>query len=206
MFNRTWKIGLTLAVLSLSGAGLTYAYQATPPPKTPAGQPSKTKTPPPQQKPSPAGNPQGSSAPSKNTSPAPMSIEPPLIVKASADKYFETGSHEIHKQMDHGMLWFEATGAKDGTPSSIRMTEAGDIVETQKMMGLETLPSAIRSSIIKAHPSAKLEKVQSVEMSFYLVSYMADGRQHDLRVYANGQVVPDPESTQDSQQAHGAER
>lgn len=198
MFNRTWKIGLTLALVSLSGAGLAYAYQGTPPTKPPPSQPSKTKAPPPQKPSPPSANPQGGSGPSKNTSPAPISTEPPSVVKGAADNYFGASSHEIHKQMDHGMMWFGATGTKDGTPSSIKMTEAGDIVESQKMMSLDGLPTAIKNSILKAHPSAKLEQAQNVETSFYQISFMADGRKHEMRLYANGQPVPDAETTQEA--------
>ncbi|MBI2424316.1 MAG: PepSY-like domain-containing protein [Candidatus Hydrogenedentes bacterium] len=105
--------------------------------------------------------------------------------RIKSDYADKTCTFSIEKE--DGNVYYEAEYEENDTAHSIKMTEGGDVIESE--VEAKTLPEAVAAHIKKAHPKAEIVESESVQLNFYEVELKTGGKTREIKVLANGQEL-----------------
>lgn len=176
MNTRQLSVGLVSLVL-LAGAG---AWAFTRP-----GQP-----------PNPAGSTQPMGEERENDEEEIITLDKaPEAVRAAAIKLAGDARHitKVSKEEDdEDALTYEVEYTEGSGPSAVAcaaiFSAAGDLMETEKATSKTDLPAAVLAALKKDYPRATFTDPQFVTRMFYEINVVIDGKKHEVRVDASGNI------------------
>jgi hypothetical protein len=71
------------------------------------------------------------------------------------------------------------------------MTAEGGVVEAEQVVETSALPAAVIERLKKDAPKAQIKEAEQVTLSFYEVSLDLAGKEREIKIYSNGQLVED---------------
>ena len=72
---------------------------------------------------------------------------------------------ELTREIEDGYVLYEAAYQANGTKYETKLTEEGDIIESEEAIDAASLPPAIQARLQKEFPNAKIEKAELVVSS-----------------------------------------
>ncbi len=103
----------------------------------------------------------------------------------------------IKEEDDEDVVQFEVeytqgTGA-DAIKCAAIFSSAGDLMETEKATTESKLPAAVMAALKKDYPKATFADPQAVTKMFYEVVVVVDGKKHEVKVDASGNIEDESE-------------
>jgi uncharacterized membrane protein YkoI len=84
---------------------------------------------------------------------------------------------------------YEAEFMKGGLPQSLKLTEAGVVIEEESGVDKASLPAAVVKAIEKMHAGATIEKAEQVKQSFFEIAIVKGDKKHEVKINAAGQKL-----------------
>lgn len=113
----------------------------------------------------------------------------PEAVRTAAEKILGgPGDYEAETEVEEGIRWYEVEAEHAGREMSLKFTELGNLVELEREIPFEDLPAAARRELKKDYPGAEFIEVEEVELHFYEVEFRINGTEHEIRVFASGDI------------------
>jgi vancomycin resistance protein YoaR len=97
----------------------------------------------------------------------------------------------VTKEMDDEFTIYEAEFSSGGIKQSLKMTAEGAVVEAEQAVETSALPAAVLERLKKDAPKAHIKEAEQVTLSFYEVSLDLSGKEREIKIYSNGQLVED---------------
>ncbi|MBN2490080.1 MAG: PepSY-like domain-containing protein [Planctomycetes bacterium] len=115
--------------------------------------------------------------------------EAPPAVQAAIRKV--VGEHPIKEvlcETHGGIMAYEAEYEVDGLEHSVTCAASGEVTELELGIPIGSLPPAVRSAVDARFPGATLKEVNRVQVFFYEVEGMKDGKTFEVNVCATGRM------------------
>lgn len=168
------SLAISLSAVLLTGAAIGYAYSQTPPVKPPATPPKQAEK---------------DEADEANEVTIQFADAPAAVKTAAIKLTPEKNIKKVTKETDEGVTLFEVEyTSADGKSMSADLSEKGDVLAIDTDIKPEALTEAASKAIKKAYPSGTIKGAESVQEFYYEVVVMADGKPHEVKVTATGEI------------------
>lgn len=115
--------------------------------------------------------------------------EAPAPVRAAAMKLTaEKNITKVTRETDDGVTTFEVDFSEGGVSGSGTFTQAGETLELEHGLTEAKIPAAAMDAVKKAHPGATFGEMTSVTKFYYEIEVMKDGKMHEVKVDATGEI------------------
>lgn len=123
----------------------------------------------------------------------------PAPVRAAIAKLTsEKNVRQVARETDAaGRTTFDVEYDAQGRALEAEISDSGDVLEVSTAINADALPAAAANAIAAAYPGGTIKAAESKEVFFYEVVVMADGREHEVQVTANGQIGDDDDDADD---------
>ena len=122
---------------------------------------------------------------------------PPAVEKTVARESEGAEIKGFASEVEHGQKFYEASLIVNGHSKEILMDKAGNIVEVEEEVQLDSLPSTVQDALRKAAGSGTIELVESLTKGGQLVAYeghvRAGKKRFEIQVGPNGEKLKKPE-------------
>lgn len=114
----------------------------------------------------------------------------PEPVRAAAIKLAgsERAVKKVIKEEDEGVSTYEVEYTAEGVDCSAVVSTAGDVMELEKGTTEAKLPAAALAALKKDYPKATFASPLLVTKMFYEVEVVIDGKKHEVKVDAAGNI------------------
>lgn len=130
----------------------------------------------------------------------------PEAVRAAALKLVgsagEKSIKKVIKEEDDDIATYEIEFTADGVDCSAVLSQAGDLMETEKSVNVSTLPRAAMDAIKKEFPSAAVAGINHVQKFYYEVEVTIGGKRREIKVDASGEIE-DHDEAKHADKEHG---
>ncbi len=114
----------------------------------------------------------------------------PKAVQAALTKELHGKKPEkIEMESEDGFVAYEAKAKIGGLTKEFKVTADGRLIEIEQKLNAGKLPKALSDAIHKRLPGAKLEKAELVNLTYYEVKVLIDGKKQTIKLLANGRVI-----------------
>ena len=103
----------------------------------------------------------------------------------------------IDKEQDNGKTYYEADYEMKGTKCSVKVDEAGTVVERETAVTKKELPKAVRAALKAKYPKAQIKEAEKVEANgetYFELHVTADKKSEEVRevkVSTDGKITAD---------------
>ncbi|MFZ4573079.1 MAG: PepSY-like domain-containing protein [Phycisphaerales bacterium] len=116
----------------------------------------------------------------------------PEAVRSAALKVTdEKNIRRTIREADEGVLAFEIEYKDAKGEHSVKFSEAGLLMETERVIGEDALPAAVREQIAQHHKDAKITGAVEATETYYEVQLTSDGETEEAKFDANGLQILD---------------
>lgn len=119
-------------------------------------------------------------------------LDVPKAVSTAIEKFFGAGGHEPQRVLADGVNVWIVTGSKDGNPTTLTLSNAGQMQEVAQDMPFRDLPAPVQAKLRSAYPKVKFDRVQSVEFHLFRVGTQGDEHTPEVLVFAAGNRLGEP--------------
>jgi len=116
----------------------------------------------------------------------------PEAVRAAALKLVGAGGEKaikkVIKEEDEDVYTYEIEYTEGGVDCSAVISTAGDVMEIEKGVKEAALPAAIMAALKKDYPKATFKDPNLVQKFYYEVDVVIDGKTHEVKVDAAGNI------------------
>ncbi|MBP7934941.1 MAG: PepSY-like domain-containing protein [Phycisphaerae bacterium] len=106
---------------------------------------------------------------------------------------------EVVKEIEDGVVSYEAEWTAKGQSHEAEVTEEGALVSTEETVDMNAVPEAVRKAAAKRFPAgAKLTFSKEIEVT-YEVSCTIDGKEKEIEISPSGQIDDDDEGDDDEE-------
>lgn len=106
------------------------------------------------------------------------------IAKLTADKNIK----QVSRETDDGVTIFEVEYESAGKSMSADLSEKGDVLIIDTKITADSLTDAASRAIKKAYPKGTIKGTEAVQEFYYEVIVEVDGKRHEVKVTATGEV------------------
>jgi len=122
---------------------------------------------------------------------------PPAVEKTVAAESQGATIKGLSTEVENRQRFYEASLNVNGHNKDILMDKAGNIVEVEEEVQLDSLPAALQDALKKAAGSGRIEVVESLTKKGTLVAYEAHvkrgSKRLEIQVGPNGEKLKRPE-------------
>ena len=127
----------------------------------------------------------------------------PEAVRNAALKLVGAGGEKaikkVIKEADDDVIMFEIEYTEGGLECAAIFSAAGDLMETEKATTEAKLPAAVMAALKKDYPKATFAKPFAVTKMFYEIEVVIDGKTHEVKVDAAGDIEDEAKDDGDDQ-------
>ncbi len=133
--------------------------------------------------------------------------EAPEAVRAAVAKLAaEKNVTKVERQRDEGITTFEVAYDADGIACSATLTDKGEVIETERSIKPAAVPEAAMKAVMKQYAGATVKSAMAVQVSYYEVVVMVNGKPHEVKVYASGSIEDEFGQKEEAEQKKGEGR
>jgi uncharacterized membrane protein YkoI len=98
-------------------------------------------------------------------------------------------SQSLTREAEDGFVLYEAAYEADGAKLEVKLTDDGTVIEREQEVAPSALPASVAEQIRKKFPRAEIKAAELVQLTFYEVELKGARRNHEVKVFANGQLL-----------------
>lgn len=95
---------------------------------------------------------------------------------------------KVERIVDEDVTKYEVEYARRGGTASITMSDLGKIIEIETPVAIDHLPAAVRAEIMKDYPGATIEAAEAVQLFYYEMDVVVDGKTVEVVALATGDI------------------
>jgi hypothetical protein len=116
----------------------------------------------------------------------------PEAVRAGARTYFhDLSACKASRESENGAPVFEIVGkGEGGRDVSLNVTSGGSVFEVEREIASDGLPPEVRATIAREFGDAAVKKAEAIEVHYYELHLVKDGKRVEARISATGEVMP----------------
>ena len=95
---------------------------------------------------------------------------------------------EVERENEHGLGVYEAEWVVNGREHEAAVMADGTLVEMAEVVGLETLPPAVRAAVTKHFPGETKLEIEKKTIVAYEVEARVDGKEREVLILPTGKV------------------
>jgi hypothetical protein len=164
----------------------------------------------PGQPPQPAGNPQPKGEDKEGDEEEVITLDKaPEAVRAAAIKLAGDAKNitkVIKEEDDEDVVTYEVEYNEGAVKCAAIFSTAGDLMETEKATTEAKLPAAVMAALKKDYPKAAFADPQVVTKMFYEIEVVIDGKKHEVKVDASGNIEDESKGDGDEKGEHKEEK
>tara|TARA_R110001592_G_scaffold109492_1_gene305299 strand:- start:51 stop:701 length:651 start_codon:yes stop_codon:yes gene_type:complete len=103
----------------------------------------------------------------------------------------------LTKEAEDGYVLYEAAYGAKGAIHEIKLTDKGEIIESEHQIAHESLPPDVLAALASRFPNAAVGGAEFVEISFYELELKVNGEVREVKILANGHVLEDEEADEE---------
>src|SRR4029079_5213178 len=117
----------------------------------------------------------------------------PEVVRSGAQKYFADFSGcKASRESEHGAPIFEIVGkGESGRDVSLNISSGGSVFEVEREIARAGLPPEVRAPLAREFGDAAVKKAEAIEVHYYELHLVKDGKRVEARISATGQIMQD---------------
>lgn len=119
----------------------------------------------------------------------------PAAAQRAINKAVGTGHLvEVVKEALDGKTVFEADFTVDKVEHSVKVTEAGEVIEEESGVEVNALPAAVTDALKAKYAKADVEDaslVKAGDKEFYEIGVKVDGAEREIKMDASGKILED---------------
>jgi len=117
----------------------------------------------------------------------------PEAVRAGARKYLpDLSACKASRESEHGAPIFEIVGkGESGRDVSLNISSAGSVFEVEREIASDGLPPEVRATLAREFGDAAVKKAEAIEVHYYELHLVKDGKRVEARISATGEVMQD---------------
>ena len=132
----------------------------------------------------------------------------PEAVRAAALKLVGAGGEKaikkVVKEEDEDVYTYEVEYTEGGVECAAIISVAGDVLEVERATTEAKLPAAVMAALKKDYPRATFASPFAVTKTFYEIEVVIDGKKHEVKVDAAGNIEDESEGDGDGRgKGHG---
>jgi len=116
----------------------------------------------------------------------------PEAVRTAALKLVGAGGEKaiknVIKEEDEDLYTYEIEYTEGGVDCAAIFSAAGDLMESEKATTVAKLPTAVMVALKKDYPKATFAKLFAITEMFYEIEVVIDGKTHEVKVDAAGNI------------------
>ena len=116
----------------------------------------------------------------------------PEAVRAGARTYFhDLSGCKASRESENGAPIFEIVGkGESGRDVSLNISSGGSVFEVEREIASDGLPPEVRATVEREFGGAALKKAEAIEVHYYELHLVKDGKSVEARISATGEVMP----------------
>jgi hypothetical protein len=118
---------------------------------------------------------------------------PPAVEKTVAEQSKGATIRGFSQEQEKGQTFYEAELIINGHSKDVLMDGAGEVVEVEEQVALESLPAQVQAGLRAKAAGGKIGKVESLTKKDKLVAYEAkvvkDGKKSEIQVGPDGKAL-----------------
>jgi uncharacterized membrane protein YkoI len=97
---------------------------------------------------------------------------------------------EIEVKGKNGFIAYEAELETKESEREITVAEDGSLIASEEEIDAGELPPEVLARVKSLHYGAEIKEAERVVVIYYEVEVESQGKEHEVRLFANGQTVP----------------
>jgi uncharacterized membrane protein YkoI len=125
---------------------------------------------------------------------------PAAVQEAVKKAAGENKIKKFSKEDEDGKTSYEAQFEVKGVDHSVKVSEAGAVLEEEMDVEAASLPEAVTKAVTEAHKDAKVKEAEMVKAggeTFYEIEVMDGKTERELKVTADGKVTAEKEEKEE---------
>jgi hypothetical protein len=118
----------------------------------------------------------------------PFAEAPQVVRDAFAGLFKNAKATRTEHIVDEAVTKYEIEFAQDGGTASATFSDRGEIMEIEHPANMKTFPEAIRREIEKDHPGAVIKSADAVQLFYYELTVVVDGKTIEVIAFASGDI------------------
>lgn len=127
----------------------------------------------------------------------------PAAVQSAIKKSVGTGQlGDLVKEALDGKTVFEAEFTVDKVQHSVKVSEAGEVIEEETGIEVNALPAAVSDALKAKYAKGEIEDaslVKAGDKTFYEVDIEVDGAEHEVKIDASGKILEDKRTDEEDE-------
>lgn len=95
---------------------------------------------------------------------------------------------KVERIVDEDVTKYEVEYARHRDTASMTMSDKGEVLEMETPVAVKHLPAAVRAEIMKDYPGATIEAAEAVQLFYYEMDVVVDGKTVDVVALATGDI------------------
>jgi uncharacterized membrane protein YkoI len=95
---------------------------------------------------------------------------------------------KVERIVDEDVTKYEVEYARHGDTASMTMSDKGEVLEMETPVAIDRLPAAVRAEIMKDYPGATIEAAEAVQLFYYEMDVVVDGKTVEVVALATGDI------------------
>jgi uncharacterized membrane protein YkoI len=95
---------------------------------------------------------------------------------------------KVERITDEEVTKYEIEFAANGGTASLTLADTGDLLERESPVAADALPEAVRREIQKDFPGATVKAAEAVELHYFEIEVVVDGRTVEVSAFATGDI------------------
>lgn len=96
---------------------------------------------------------------------------------------------EVEKEVEGGHVYYEVEYEANDTEQTLKLTEQGDIVETETEVDAAALPAGVTEYLQARYAGARIDEAELVTVQYYEIELESGNRDVEVQLLANGQAI-----------------
>jgi uncharacterized membrane protein YkoI len=126
--------------------------------------------------------------------PVNMKDLPPAVRRTVQEQSKGATVRGLSMEVEHGRTIYEVEMTVNGRGKDVSMDASGTVIEVEEEVALGSIPAAAQAAIEKAAAGGKIAKVEKVaggKEFVYEAALRKDGKRSEVRVSADGRLLPE---------------
>ena len=104
---------------------------------------------------------------------------------------------EVEVEIEDGVAKYEVEYMVNGVEHGVECSATGEILELEHVIDVKSLPAAALRAINEKYPGAAIKEVEAVQVFFYEVEFLHNGKKREIKVFATGDIEDEDHEHED---------
>ena len=136
----------------------------------------------------------------------PFSEVPQSVQRTYRDRSNNAKPSKVERIVDEDVTKYEIEYEVNGGTASVTLTYHGKLIEVEMPVDFSRLPKAVLAEIKKDYPNAQIKDASSVQLFYYEMDVVVDGKVIEVGAFANGDIEDRLTQSKSDEEDHAGDK